>query len=277
MAFVEPTSSICGSRTEPVDTDVEARTGYEASKLARERYAEYHANHHEMNAAGLRFFWVYQGFGGNEAHEGEYANTVAQFADAIASGEAPELFGDGSQTRDFAHVSDVVRACELAADHGLTAVSNVGTQEAHSFNEMVAIINDALGTDLDPGYIECPFDGYVHDTMADPSKFHEATGWEPEVDFEEGVWLVCAPYVSFRSRSGDGACQDASTALPAATRNPMIAVISPTIPMATAPIWKASPDSRCAVRNRKTVVTKPTSASIRPKRPVSIPGLLDTV
>ena len=155
------TSSIYGSRTEPspVDMDVEARTAYEASKLARERYAEYYANHHEMNVAGLRFFSVYQGFGGNEEHKGEYANTVAQFADAIANGEAPELFGDGTQTRDFTHVSDVARACELAADHELTGVYNVGTQEAYSFNEMVELINDALGTDTDPEYIECPFDG----------------------------------------------------------------------------------------------------------------------
>ncbi|OTF00910.1 NAD-dependent epimerase/dehydratase family protein [Halorubrum sp. SD612] len=190
------TSSIYGSRTEPspVDMEVEARTAYEASKLARERYAEYYANHHDMNVAGLRFFSVYQGFGGNEEHKGEYANTVAQFADAIASGEAPELFGDGTQTRDFTHVSDVARACELAADHELTGVYNVGTEEAYSFNEMVELINDALGTDVGPEYIECPFDGYVHDTMADYSTFREATGWEPEIGFEEGVELVCEPY-----------------------------------------------------------------------------------
>ena len=192
------TSSIYGSRTEPSpeSMSVEARTGYEASKLARERYAEYYANHHDMNMAGLRFFSVYQGFGGNEEHKGKYANTVAQFADAIANGNAPELFGDGTQTRDFTHVSDVARACELAADHELTGVYNVGTQEAYSFNEMVEMINDALGTDIDPVYIECPFDGYVHDTMADYSQFHEATGWEPEIGFEEGVELVCRPYRS---------------------------------------------------------------------------------
>ena len=190
------TSSIYGSRTEPSPESmaVEAHTAYEASKLARERYAEYYANHHEMNMAGLRFFSVYQGFAGNEEHKGEYANTVAQFTDAIASGEPPELFGDGSQTRDFTHVSDVVRACELAADHELTGVYNVGTEEAYSFNEMVAMINDALGTDIDPVYVECPFDGYVHDTMADASKFRDATGWEPAIDFEAGVERVCAPY-----------------------------------------------------------------------------------
>ncbi|SDY77808.1 NAD-dependent epimerase/dehydratase family protein [Halopenitus persicus] len=192
------TSSIYGSRTEPSPESmaVEAETAYEASKLARERYAEYYANHHGMNMAGLRFFSVYQGFGGNEEHKGEYANTVAQFADTIANGEAPELFGDGTQTRDFTHVRDVARACELAADHELTGVYNVGTEEAYSFNEMVTMINDALGTDVDPVYIECPFDDYVHDTMADASKFREATGWEPEVGFEEGVELVCEPYRS---------------------------------------------------------------------------------
>ena len=192
------TSSIYGSRTEPSPESmaVKAQTAYEASKLARERYAEYYAHHHDMNMAGLRFFSVYQGFGGNEAHKGEYANTVAQFADAIADGDAPELFGDGSQTRDFTHVNDVARACELAADHELTGVYNVGTEEAYSFNEMVEMINDTLGTDIDPEYIECPFDGYVHDTMADISKFHEATGWEPQISFEEGVERVCEPYLT---------------------------------------------------------------------------------
>jgi UDP-glucose 4-epimerase len=190
------TSSIYGSRTEPSpeDMEIEAHTGYEASKLARERYGEYYANHYDMNVAGLRFFSVYQGFGGNEAHKGEYANTIAQFADKIAGGESPELFGDGTQTRDFTHVDDVVRACEQVADEELTGVYNVGTGVAYSFNEMVEMINEELGTDVDPAYIETPFDDYVHDTLADASKLQEATGWEPEIDFREGVARVCEPY-----------------------------------------------------------------------------------
>jgi UDP-glucose 4-epimerase len=174
--------------------DVEARTGYEASKLARERYGEYFANHYDMNVAGLRFFSVYQGFGGNEEHKGEYANTIAQFADKIAHGESPELFGDGTQTRDFTHVSDVVRACEMVADERLTGIYNVGTGVSYSFNEMVEMINEELGTDVPPEYVENPLEVYVHDTMADPSKLRAATGWEPEIDFEEGVARVCAPY-----------------------------------------------------------------------------------
>ncbi len=191
------TSSIYGSRTEPSpeSMSVEPQTAYEASKLARERYAEYYVNYHNMTMVGLRFFSVYQGFNGNEKHKGDYANTIAQFADAIANGEAPELFGDGTQTRDFIHVEDVARACEFAADHELTGVYNVGTEETYSFNDMVAIINDVLGTDVDPVYIECPFDNYVHDTCADISKFHKATGWEPKINFQDGIERVCEPYL----------------------------------------------------------------------------------
>ncbi|MDB2252201.1 NAD-dependent epimerase/dehydratase family protein [Halorubrum ezzemoulense] len=190
------TSSIYGDRTEPSPEtmSVKARTGYEASKLARERYAEYFHNFHEMSLAGMRFFSVYQGFGGAEEHKGEFANTVAQFTDKIANGERPELFGDGTQTRDFTHVDDVVRACELAADHELQGIYNVGTEASYSFNEMIELINDELGTDIEPKYIENPLAEYVHDTMADYSKLHEATGWEPTISFEEGVSRVCESY-----------------------------------------------------------------------------------
>jgi len=191
------TSSIYGSRTEPSpeDMDVEARTCYEASKLAREQYGEYFGNHYDMTLAGLRFFSVYQGYGGAEEHKGEYANTVAQFADDIAHGEAPVLFGDGTQTRDFTHVSDVVRAIELAADYELHGIYNVGTGESYDFNTMVEMINDELGTDIQPEYIENPLPVYVHDTMADATKLQEATGWEPDVGFKEGVARVCDPYI----------------------------------------------------------------------------------
>ncbi|MFB6142012.1 MAG: NAD-dependent epimerase/dehydratase family protein, partial [Halorientalis sp.] len=161
------TSSIYGSRTEPSPEDmpVSVNTGYEASKLSRERYGEYFANYHDMDVAGLRFFSVYQGYGGAEAHKGEYANVVAQFADAIASGEAPVLYGDGTQTRDFTHVADVVRGVELAADNDLNGVYNLGTGEAYSFNRVVELLNEELGTDVEPEYVENPIpeDVYVHD------------------------------------------------------------------------------------------------------------------
>ena len=192
------TSSIYGSRTEPSPEDmpVGVNTGYEASKLARERYGEYYANYHDMNVAGLRFFSVYQGYGGAEEHKGEYANVIAQFADDMASGDPPVLYGDGEQTRDFTHVEDIVRGIETTADHGLTGIYNLGTGDAYSFNTVVNLLNDELGTDIDPEYVENPIpeDVYVHDTCADISKINDATGWEPRIGFEEGIERVCAQY-----------------------------------------------------------------------------------
>ncbi|AJF26714.1 nucleoside-diphosphate sugar epimerase [Haloarcula sp. CBA1115] len=192
------TSSIYGSRTEPSpeDMDVTVNTGYEASKMARETYAEYFQNHYDLTLAGMRFFSVYQGYGGAEEHKGEYANVIAQFADDLAGGDAPKLYGDGEQTRDFTHVDDIVRGLVLAAEHELNGVYNLGTGEAYDFNTVVEMLNDELGTDIEPEYVENPIpeDVYVHDTCADFSRMHDATGWEPEISFEEGIELVCAPY-----------------------------------------------------------------------------------
>jgi UDP-glucose 4-epimerase len=190
------TSSIYGSQTEPSaeSMPVTVRTAYEASKRAREVYAEYFGAHYDLALAGMRFFSVYQGYGGAEGHKGEYANTVAQFADAIAAGERPEVFGDGTQTRDFTHVDDVVAALELTAEAGLAGIFNVGTGVATSFNAMITMINEALGREIDPVYVANPLPVYVHDTCADASKLQAATGWQPEVDFAEGVRRVCAAY-----------------------------------------------------------------------------------
>lgn len=190
------TSSIYGDRTEPSpeNMEVNARTGYEASKLARERYGEYFAHHYGMHMAGMRFFSVYQGYGGAEEHKGEYANLIAQFADDIAHGEPPVLWGDGSQTRDFTHVNDIVRGLERAADEQLTGIYNLGTGESHSLNTLVDRLNDELGTEVEPEYEEIPYDVYVHDTMADGTKMQEETGWTPEISFDEGLALVCEQY-----------------------------------------------------------------------------------
>ena len=192
------TSSIYGSRTEPTPEDVEVtvNTGYEASKMAREQYAEYFSNHYGMSLAGLRYFSVFQGYGGAEEHKGEYANVIAQFADDIANGESPKLYANGEQTRDFTHVSDIVRGTELAAECELDGAYNLGTGDRYSFNTVVNLINDELNTNVDPEYVSNPIPEsvYVYDTCADSSKMQAETGWEPEISFREGIRRVCARY-----------------------------------------------------------------------------------
>ncbi|AHG01503.1 nucleoside-diphosphate sugar epimerase (plasmid) [Halostagnicola larsenii XH-48] len=193
------TSSIYGSRQSPTpeDTEIEASTGYDASMLGRERYAEYYNNFYdELTLAGMRFFSVYQGYGGAEAHKGTYANTVSQFTDDIANGDSPVLWGDGTQTRDFTHIDDIVHGLETAADHELAGAYNLGTGEPYSFNETVELINENLGTDIEPVYEPVPLENYIYHTCADISKIQAETDWEPRIGFEEGVERVCESYLS---------------------------------------------------------------------------------
>ena len=75
---------------------------------------------------------------------------------------------------------------------------NLGTGERYSFNTVVEILNDELGTEINPEYVENPIpeDVYVYDTCADYSRIAGATGWEPAIDFEEGIRRVCRQYTS---------------------------------------------------------------------------------
>jgi len=192
------TSSIYGSQTKPTpeDVDVTVNTGYEASKMAREQYAEYFSNHYNMSLAGLRYFSVYQGYGGTEEHKDEYANVISQFADDIANGISPKLYGTGEQTRDFTHISDIVKGTELAADHELDGVYNLGTGERHSFNTLVELLNEELDKNVEPAYVENPIPDsiYVHDTCSDSSKIQKETGWQAKISIDEGIKRVCKKY-----------------------------------------------------------------------------------
>jgi UDP-glucose 4-epimerase len=185
------------------DDPVTAATCYEASMLARDRYMEYYNEFYDdLAVASARFSSVYEGYGGNEGHKGGYANTVSQWAAKMAEGERPVLWGDGSQTRDYVHVTDVARALEAIADERLRGAYNVGTGENYSFDETVRLLNDALGTDIDPAYEPVPLRNYNYRQRFDVSKLHDATGWEPTVSFPEGVRRVCAPYVGDGARPG---------------------------------------------------------------------------
>ena len=113
----------------------------------------------------------------------------------MVRGERPVLWGDGSQTRDYVHVSDVVRAIEAIADERLEGVYNVGTGKNYSFNETIDFLNRALGLEIEPEYEPVPLSNYNYAQLADISKIQSEAGWEPTIDFEEGVELLCEPYL----------------------------------------------------------------------------------
>ena len=190
--YDNPTGS--DSDQQPVTVD----TGYEASKLARERYAEYFANHYDLNVAGVRLLSAYRSYDHDSGGEKTYANILAQFVDDIAHGRTPALYGDGSQTRDFTHVTDVVRGLIAVAEHQMTGIYDLGTGRGVSFNELVDMITESLDADVQPEYIESPTPENVsiNDSVTDHQEIHEQTGWKPEIQVERELERMCSQYES---------------------------------------------------------------------------------
>jgi len=165
---------------------------YTECRYSMERLAELYYRLHTVPAIGLRLFSVY---GPNETYKQQYANCLTQFLWAMQRGEAPIIFGDGSQTRDLTHVSDVVTAFCIAATSNIQHdIFNVGTGKAYSFNEIVALLNQSLGTNITPTYIDNPIKNYVGRTQADTRKAEEHLGFKAAINLPEGINELLAVY-----------------------------------------------------------------------------------
>lgn len=167
------------------DMKVEAFDFYTEARLAMERLAKVYNELHDVSSIGLRFFSVY---GPHEKAKGGYANIISQFYWKMKEGETPEIYGDGSQTRDFTHVSDVVQACLKASQSDLDYETiNVGTGRETSFNEIIDLLNEKLGKSIEPSYVANPIDNYVYRTQADLTKARKLLNYKPTVKLEDGV------------------------------------------------------------------------------------------
>ncbi len=167
---------------------------YGYSKLAMERLAKrWAAEHSEVPIIGLRYFNVY---GPGEQHKGKFASMIYQLAQQMKGGKRPRIFKFGEQKRDFVSIQDVVE-CNLGAmvaDHPPQAgVFNVGCGKAHTFNEVVAGLNRALGMELQAEYIDNPYAFFQTHTEADITQTRELLGFAPKhTDVAEGIQAYAA-------------------------------------------------------------------------------------
>jgi len=138
----------------------------------------------DLHIVGLRYFNVY---GPGEAHKGAMASMVYQLAQQMLAGKRPRVFKHGEQKRDFVYVKDVVEATILAATAEESGVYNVGSGQARSFNDLIAVLNEALGTSLEPEYFDCPYPFFQPFTEADLGAAREGLGYEPKYSLEQGV------------------------------------------------------------------------------------------
>lgn len=180
-------SSLYNGLTPPHREDMEIKVTdyYTEARLAIERIAELYQTLYGIDYAALRFFSVY---GPHEEAKRQYANMVSQFLWEMRAGKAPVIFGNGTQTRDFIYVKDLVDGILLASKKG-SGIFNLGTGKAYSFNEVVEVLNDKLGTKIKPTYKDNQIGNYVMHTLADTSKI-SALGFNPKYSLEKGVELL---------------------------------------------------------------------------------------
>jgi UDP-glucose 4-epimerase len=168
------------------ETDLPAPLSpYAAAKLAGELYCQSFAASFGLETVVIRYFNV---FGPRQDPNGEYSAVIPKFVVAMLAGQRPTIFGDGLQSRDFTYVENVVRGNLAAAERPAAAgrVFNVACGRQFNLLELIAAINRVLGTKIEPKF-EPARAGDVRDSLADISAAREALGYEPTIDFDEGL------------------------------------------------------------------------------------------
>ncbi len=159
---------------------------YARSKAMNEELAETFARCFAMELIGLRYFNVY---GPRQDPEGPYAAVIPRFFKACLAGEAPVIYGDGEQSRDFTYVADAVAANLLAAAAPGSACGrayNVAAGRRTTVNELARAVARQCGTDLGPRHAE-PRPGDVRHSQADPTRAREHLGFAAEFDLDSGL------------------------------------------------------------------------------------------
>jgi len=152
---------------------------YGLHKYVGEHYTRLFSLLYSLETVSLRYFNVY---GPKMAFEGAYVTVIAVFLKQKKQGQKLTIWGDGTQTRDFTYIDDVVRANISAAESpkvGKGEIINIGAGDNHSVNEVAEKIGGE--TVNEPPKIE------PHDTLADISRAKELLDWQPQVDFNSGL------------------------------------------------------------------------------------------
>ena len=164
------------------DTPVRPLCPYGVSKYAAEKYLQLYGALNGLRFTVLRYANVY---GPRQDSHGE-AGVVAIFSELLLEGKAPTIFGDGTKTRDYVFVSDIVQANVLALDRGDGGVYNVGAGREVSDDEIFAAVRDAVGVKIEPVHSEFRA-GEVRRIALDASRIRDEFGWRPRVALEQGV------------------------------------------------------------------------------------------
>jgi UDP-glucose 4-epimerase len=158
---------------------------YALQKLMSEQYGQMFTRLYGLETVTTRYFNV---FGPRQDPGSPYSGVISLFIKSLAEGSRPVIYGDGSQTRDFTFVTNVVdgviRAAETPGVGG--QVFNVATSSRVSLTELLAALKKIFGSTVEPIFKEARA-GDVHDSQADIGKAERLLGYRPVVGLEEGL------------------------------------------------------------------------------------------
>jgi UDP-glucose 4-epimerase len=181
--FSSTGGAIYGECDGPADEDHPRNplSPYGVSKLAAEEYISAYSRLYGAGHVSLRYANVY---GPRQDPHGE-AGVVAIFMNRLAESGTPRIFGDGTQTRDYVYVGDVVAATLAAAGHP-GGVFNVGTGVETSVLDLYAGIQRVAGLEREPEFAE-PRQGELQRSVLDPSRAERELGWKPLRSLGDGL------------------------------------------------------------------------------------------
>ena len=181
--------SRCGTALRPVPTDEakpsETNSVYALSKRDQEELCLLYGRTYGLPVTALRFFNIY---GTRQALSNPYTGVAAIFAARLINGQAPLVFEDGEQMRDFVSVRDIVQACMLAMDTPASDghVMNIGGGKPISIRQVAEMLAAALGTEIAPVITHKYRAGDIRHCYADISAARALLGYEPRVTHERG-------------------------------------------------------------------------------------------
>jgi UDP-glucose 4-epimerase len=156
---------------------------YAVSKLAGEYYCKVFFELSGLKTVSLRYFNV---FGPRQDPLSEYAAVIPKFIAQLLNHEAPLIFGDGKQTRDFVYVKDVVQANLLAMQSTETGTFNIGSGESIDLNTLAHTLAEITNVDIPPVH-EKPRSGDIRDSVSDVTAAKKYFGYRTSYSLDRGL------------------------------------------------------------------------------------------
>lgn len=184
VIFASTGGAMYGHKQTPFSEDMMPAplSPYGVSKRAAELYLGFYHEQYGIPFVALRYANVY---GPRQNPHGE-AGVVSIFSKKIIKKDQPIINGDGTQTRDYVYVDDIVRANMLATEKDVTGAFNIGTKRETDVNDIFRLVNDAFGTDWKEVHGP-PRPGEQKTSLLSYQKAKDTLGWEPNVSIEKGI------------------------------------------------------------------------------------------